>query len=659
MGLRLDPAAAGIAIGAALLAFASGASAQSPQPDLVAVAGEGGAVFVYVTADLPASARVNLVRVTDSGEDLLTSPPLAATQNPGRFVAQLGERYERLAGDLGTSNATETLLRLTGDRTLGVITSLADSTVGRLLGRLFVDWTPVPGTSSYRAVVLDWNGREVGRSFEAAVVEPDPIPPGNVVASATGNRVTVDWTYDATTQLDDFVTHFRVETDNGSGTDFIAASEEGTLRLSSHDTYRFATDVPFVGRTYRFAVTAVTAGWTFVRSEVVEVFVRDNVPPDRVTSIVARAEADSAIVLSWQPPASDPTAPQYIIRRATKLAGPFEEIARRAGSGEGAFVDRDVRARTTYHYSIAAVDSVGNEGLPGDVANAYVPDLTSPPGPSNLTANPTGGGVALTWQGGVAADLNTYVVLRRRVDDRGPVEPHAQANASAVRTPSFFDEGPAGGFVDGAFYEFTVAAADSAANYSDSTSVVIQIPDVSPPRPVSSVRVEEQDRYATLTWAASTSRDVVEYGVFRVTGATEELVGTTTATRRGLRDGPLPLDVDVLYRVEARDSSGNAASAHSDRLVVRDRGAPAPPRNLQAARVGTTTELRWTASPVDGVTVYEVERATSAGAPFAGIGTTEATTWSDPGGRPGYVYRIVARDAAGNRSPPSVRAILR
>jgi fibronectin type 3 domain-containing protein len=639
------------------VAATGSAVAQEQAADLIAVRGEGGSVFVYVLAELRMTESVNLYRVDGDGEHLLTPAPLKATSDPAALLQALGPRYDELASDLGTGSPMETLLRLSGDDALGVLTSVSDSTVGRLLGRLFIDREAPADESLYRANILGGLEQPTGRVFESTTANPAPQPPADVSGSALGSRVTLRWSYDATGQFDDFVIRFYVDEVGVDGQPLRRLTEGGLFRVSTQDDYTYSFDAPGIGRTYRFQVSAVTAGWEVVPSDPIAVEVVDNIPPSRVTTLVARALADTAVVLSWQPPESDPDA-EYSIRKAPRLSGPFQEIARTATSGFDAWVDRDLVPRSTYHYSVIAIDSVGNASAPGDVANAYVPDLTPPPAPSGVEASASDGAVSLSWSGEMPADFNTFVVMRRRLAATGTPDPYSQANIDPVRSLRFDDDGPADvGFVEGSYYEYAVVAADSAANFSDSVFVVVKVPDETPPNPPTALTVRTEYRRVSLAWAASTSRDVVSYHVYRSDDGSESLLDVLGADNRSVRDALVPPGVRIQYRVEARDSSGNAASAVTEPFMQGDTAAPAPPRNVQASHDDGRALIRWTGSHAVDLSGYLVERADYAGAAFVQIGETESPEWSDAEGRPGHVYRVVAIDEAGNRSAPSATAI--
>lgn len=107
------------------------------------------------------------------------------------------------------------------------------------------------------------------------------------------------------------------------------------------------------------------------------------------------------------------------------------------------------------------------------------------------------------------------------------------------------------------------------------------------------------------------------------------------------------------------DDSGNRTSA----VVTpgEDTTLPNAPTQLTATAVSTTRiDLTW-ASPSDnvGVTGYRLERCSSSGCTnYAQIATPTSASYSDTGRAPSttYVYRVAARDAAGNWSGFSASA---
>ncbi len=92
-----------------------------------------------------------------------------------------------------------------------------------------------------------------------------------------------------------------------------------------------------------------------------------------------------------------------------------------------------------------------------------------------------------------------------------------------------------------------------------------------------------------------------------------------------------------------------------------DTTAPTAPAGLAATASGADVTLTWTASSdATGVAGYEIHRSTTEGftpSPATALTFTNATTYTDPGLTSGTrYYRVIATDAAGNKSTPSNQA---
>jgi glucose/arabinose dehydrogenase len=161
----------------------------------------------------------------------------------------------------------------------------------------------------------------------------------------------------------------------------------------------------------------------------------------------------------------------------------------------------------------------------------------------------------------------------------------------------------------------------------------------------------------TLTWGASTDNvGVVAYDIFHDGTQIDTAPGnTTTRNLTGLQS-------NFTYRLSvfARDAAGNVSDtsplATCQTLPINDPNPPTAPTNLTFSNVGqTSVTLSWGASTDDrGVTAYNV-RNSSNGVIFTVTGNPPATTANVTGLPCGtqHVLHVVARDAAGNISPPS------
>ncbi|HEX8346660.1 MAG TPA: PQQ-dependent sugar dehydrogenase [Actinoplanes sp.] len=157
----------------------------------------------------------------------------------------------------------------------------------------------------------------------------------------------------------------------------------------------------------------------------------------------------------------------------------------------------------------------------------------------------------------------------------------------------------------------------------------------------------------TFSWTASTDDvGVAFYDIYHDGQLMTSVSGTTLSANLTV----VPGAVWDLY-VNARDAAGNVSQASAS-VTIRvpqcqvDPTAPSAPSGLAAAVSGTTVTLNWTAATDNiAVTAYDIQRN---GTRIGSVPGT-ATTFIDSGLTANTLYRysVLARDAAGNVSPPS------
>lgn len=179
---------------------------------------------------------------------------------------------------------------------------------------------------------------------------------------------------------------------------------------------------------------------------------------------------------------------------------------------------------------------------------------------------------------------------------------------------------------------------------------------VAPTAPGAPVVSDVTATSARLSWPASSDDvGVTGYTVRNGSGATVATTSGTSVVLTGLSP-----DTGYTVTVVARDAAGNVSAASPAASFTTDDGgdpgdtvAPTAPGTPRASSITTTSAvISWSASSDDvGVTGYVVQSA--AGATLA-TSTTTSATLTELSADTAYTVRVVARDAAGNTSTPSV-----
>lgn len=658
-----------LVLGVALMMALCVPAARGQADPQVRVVMKGDSAYVYHTELLPPGYGVNLYRIEGSGEAVLVSEePATAVQTGEEFAVAVGERFEAIRQNLDATTPFEVLMRLRGDRTLGLLTTFAYPDVARAFGRLVVDGdAPIGRDVTYRFEIVDDFREPTGDTIEgrARLTELRPPLPSQLSADHEGNVVTLSWQY-PTTREDDGIIRFNVYRETAAGPE-VLSDDIILLRNAAESEFEFQFSVPEVGVTETLRVAAVAVTGEEFLGEPIEYFVRDNIPPAPPVGVTALPiDADASVELSWRV-SPEPDVVGYHVYRAPRLEAEFTRLTDEPlDAFDNVYHDTTTIGRRTYFYQVSAIDASGNESARTNPLMAQVSDFEPPPSPENLEATfETDNQVRLSWSvASVAPDLETYVILRRRLDGRRGIG-YEQVNKEAVTRTEYRDRGvenpddPAAiGFAEGAFYRYGVVAADSARNFSDTVFVDIQIPDRTPPPPPGNlVAVNDAGLRAVVRWTASNAGDVTEYVIHRRIGGGEgEAFARVSASTLVLQDDSVRVGTTYHYYATAVDSVGNesAPSAEAE-LHMRSFDPPPVVRNVQAFRQGADVVVRWERSPASDLAGYNVYRSNMATGTYqrvnTGLLTGTQTTLFDSDELPFIQVRAV--DTSGNESRAS------
>ena len=522
-------------------------------------------------------------------------------------------------------------------------------------GTSYTDSTAPVGVPVYYAVeAVDAVGNTSAASTVSITVADlvAPSVPGGVTATANGGHVDVNW--QAST---DNVGVANYQVFRGSSADF---TPSGTpLAVVTDTSYSDTTATP--GAYYYKVVAVDAAGNASDASDAASVTVPDSSAPTAPTGLTA-TRSGSDVDLSWTASTDDVGVTGYnVYRSADSGFVPSSATLLAADLDDPAYTDANAPAGTWY-YAVTASDAAGNASAPSATASAVVPDTQAPGQPGDLQAVASGPNVSLSWIAGIDnVGVTAYRVYRGTSEG---FTPDATNLLGTVSDTSYSDAGLAFGT-----YYYAVESADAAGNVSDpATTQVDVVPDTTAPSTPTGVAAEQSGTSVNLVWAPSTDdQSVSGYRVYR--GGSSDFTPDASTLLADAVGGTSYTDASVaaggtyFYKVVAVDGSGNGSQPSDPASVtVADVTPPSTPGDVTAVPAGSGVTVSWSQSADDvAVTGYNVYRGTTADftANDAGkVGSTSgATQFADPNVPGGTLYyKVVALDAAGNRSAASASA---
>lgn len=630
------------------------------------IAVESQSVYVYHTRQLRIGYGFNIYRkgANAANFEQLNDQPVRGVQNPSALPGFLGQSYKQIQNRMDAASPAEVFFTLRGNPVTGRFYTFLFPEVAKALGRLYIDRSaPIGQQVTYKIEFVDDIGQPTGESIQQTFnLNTHPMnPPSNLEGENTGRDITLHWNYPTIpSNSDDKIIQFRIYRMNAQNRQGEQVNQKIIIRNNSTNEYNFRFTAHRVGVTNRYFVVAVDiAGKETPPSNVLNYKIEDNIPPGRVGGVEAIAR-DGTVELTWR------TSPEldlagYNVFRSTRMGTPFKKLNSELIDGlETVYVDSTITSGKNYLYQVSAVDSAGNEGKKSVAAVVRAQDNTPPPPVDTVYATyQKNGTVSLRWEVTKhAPDFKSYVIQRSRYIN-GKAHAFSRLDSGNYHETALVDSGIMDkGFVEGAYYEFRVQVADSARNFSDPVSTIIQIPDNTPPEPPTNlVAINRDGIRVNVSWDASRSGDVVEYIVYRQPDDSAHVIlQKEPVTHRRIRDERVKKGQVYIYSVSALDSAGNeSAESKPDTVNVKDSTPPRSVRNLQIRQRENHTELRWEPVPAYDLAGYRIYRSNLQTGVYKEVTDTliTATHWSLPASSDNQWYEVRAVDISGNRSASS------
>ncbi|HOY05866.1 MAG TPA: hypothetical protein PLO67_10720 [Saprospiraceae bacterium] len=319
--------------------------------------------------------------------------------------------------------------------------------------------------------------------------------------------------------------------------------------------YKDSTGRNYVPAWYRL-VGIDAFGTVSAPSAAVRAMARDRTPPAPPENVRSEYLGQGKMKVSWEKGAAEPDFAGFHVVRSSEVDSRYQPLTKAIlPKNTRSFIDDKADTDGNNFYMVVAVDTAGN-GSVSLYSYGHVTDTLPPQPPRGLAGSiDTSGVVRLHWNLGTERDLKGYVVH--------------YANASfhelACLTPQvlldtiFQDTIPLNTLTEKIYYR--VVAVDMRGNHSAFSQLLeLSKPDTIPPVPplFSDYRIDRNRIH--ISWAASSSEDVVKHRLLRRETGTvnwKEVFGTASKDLFiSFSDSSATPGRSYEYRVVAEDDAG-------------------------------------------------------------------------------------------------------
>ncbi len=414
-----------------------------------------------------------------------------------------------------------------------------------------------------------------------------PAQPSGLTAEVTGDsQVVLTWDNPGNTTI----TGYQLRVDNGDW----AAIAESDKETTSH-TVTGLDD----GESYNFYVRAVNVSGPGLRAQTEASIAHRFQVPDAPSGLEAVA-GDGQVALTWDPSSfGDIWYWQYRQKQGAGAYGDWTAIDGSHANTTGHTVT-GLTNGTDYTFRVRAVNGSGN----GDTSTVTVTMV--PAAPTSLSATPSDGQVALTWDDPGNTSIDNYQVSTDGGTSFTDIDPSGAGTTSHTVT----------GLTNGTAYTLAVRAVNDS---GDGPAATASATPVAKPAAPTNLSATPSDGQVALTWDDPGNTSIDKYRVSTDGGTSFSDIDpsgatTTTHTVTGLTNG-----TEYTFAVRAVNGFGDGAASTVTVTMV-----PAAPSNLLATPGDRQVALSWTDPDNDTITKYQI--STDGGTSFSDIDPSGATT---------------------------------
>ncbi len=298
-------------------------------------------------------------------------------------------------------------------------------------------------------------------------------------------------------------------------------------------------------------------------SNVLKLMGRDRTAPQIPQNIKAIMPNQDYMQITWEHAAIEQDLVGFIIYKDYKADGNFQKRTKLLDKNVRDYKDLDPFYMDKNYYRVCAIDTAGNQAC-SRPKYGFINDTIPPSKPLGLQgAIDSSGVVSLHWNLGKERDIAGYNIYFS--NHRNGV--FNILNSAPVADTSFRDTVTLKTLTKDIYY--SIVAVDARSNMSPfSDKIKIQKPDTIPPTAPVFNHYECTDSSIVLRWAASSSKDIAYYELWRKIDHSDfELLYTPVKDETTYIDTSLNPISRYTYRIIAVDDSGLKANCPKDLSV--------------------------------------------------------------------------------------------